>query len=373
LLDKANLEEALLDKANLKRARLRGANLSNASLSGALLTQATLDKANLSNASLSGADLSMANLNGTHIFGANLSEANLSGATLSGAQLSLANLSGANLNGATLNGAQLSMARLSEAQLSMATLNGATLNGATLNGSDLSGANLSGVNLSGATLNGARFSRALLNAETSLDGVMFSQPPTLLGVRWNGAPLDAIDWGQVSKLGDEAAINVAKTRTERVRAYRNAVRAYHGLVVALEAQGLTVPARRFRRRERLLDRRTLRQRPSTWFAYAFYTLLNLLSGQGEAPDRIFAAYAIIVGTFTGIYWVVSQQFATSSQPLKWYEALVLSLSSFHGRGFFPSQIGLGDPLAVIAAVEAVFGLFIELILIATFTNRFLNK
>ncbi|MGO8949314.1 MAG: hypothetical protein ACLQUY_17020 [Ktedonobacterales bacterium] len=59
--------------------------------------------------------------------------------------------------------------------------------------------------------------------------------------------------------------------------------------------------------------------------------------------------------------------------MQWYEALVLSLSSFHGRGFFPSQIGLGDPLAMIAAVEAVTGLFIELILIATFSNRFLNK
>ncbi len=74
------------------------------------------------------------------------------------------------------------------------------------------------------------------------------------------------------------------------------------------------------------------------------------------------------------YWAVSQQFATKTQPaLHWYEALVLSLSSFHGRGFFPSQIGLGDPLAIVAAFEAVIGLFIELILIATFSNRFLNK
>jgi hypothetical protein len=64
---------------------------------------------------------------------------------------------------------------------------------------------------------------------------------------------------------------------------------------------------------------------------------------------------------------------TSSKPLQWYEALVLSLSSFHGRGFFPSQIGLGDPLAMVAACEAVMGLFIELILIATFSKRFLNS
>jgi hypothetical protein len=37
------------------------------------------------------------------------------------------------------------------------------------------------------------------------------------------------------------------------------------------------------------------------------------------------------------------------------------------------QIRLGDPSAVLAAVEAVFGLFPELNLIATFSNRFLNR
>ena len=151
------------------------------------------------------------------------------------------------------------------------------------------------------------------------------------------------------------------------------MRAYHGLVVTLEAQGLAEQARRFRKRERTLDRQRLRTSPRMWFGYGFYSLLNLISGQGEEPGRIFIAYAIIISLFTGIYWAVSHEFPTSSQPLQWYEALVLSLSSFHGRGFFPSQIGLGDPLAMIAAVEAVTGLFIELILIATFSNRFLNK
>jgi hypothetical protein len=65
--------------------------------------------------------------------------------------------------------------------------------------------------------------------------------------------------------------------------------------------------------------------------------------------------------------------ATSSKALQWYEALVLSLSSFHGRGFFPFQIRLGDPLASVAACEAVIGLSIQLILIATFSKRFLNS
>jgi len=44
-----------------------------------------------------------------------------------------------------------------------------------------------------------------------------------------------------------------------------------------------------------------------------------------------------------------------------------------GRGFFPGSLPLGDWVARIAAGEAVIGLFIELILIATFSKRFLGN
>jgi len=56
-------------------------------------------------------------------------------------------------------------------------------------------------------------------------------------------------------------------------------------------------------------------------------------------------------------------------PLPWYEALILSVSSFHGRGFFQPLQSLGDPVAMLAAIEAVVGLFIEVIFIAAFTRR----
>lgn len=292
---------------------------------------------------------------------------------MSGADLRYAMLSKADLQGATLSGASLRRATLSEANLHGARLSEANLTEAMLSGANLTRANLSYANMNNADLSGAFLTRAFLTTETNLDGVTFSQPPVLVGARWNGAPLDDIDWAQVTRLGDDEAISKAKTRQERAEAYRGAARAYHGLVVALETQGLTEPARRFRQRERLLERRALRAQPRTCGSFLFYALLNLISGQGEAPERIFAAYALIVGTFTVLYWWVSHAWVTSSQPLRWYEALVLSLSSFHGRGFFPSQIGLGDPLAIVAAVDAVLGLFIELILIATFSNRFLNR
>ena len=52
---------------------------------------------------------------------------------------------------------------------------------------------------------------------------------------------------------------------------------------------------------------------------------------------------------------------------------MLSVSSFHGRGFFPQSITLGDTYARLAAIEAVFGLLIEISFIATFTQRFFGS
>ncbi len=42
-----------------------------------------------------------------------------------------------------------------------------------------------------------------------------------------------------------------------------------------------------------------------------------------------------------------------------HEGIIFSLTSFHGRGFFPGGISLDDPITTIAAIEAVIGLIIE--------------
>ena len=58
------------------------------------------------------------------------------------------------------------------------------------------------------------------------------------------------------------------------------------------------------------------------------------------------------------------------------DALVFSFTSFHGRGFFPglgNETTLHNPLVVLAATEAVIGLFIEISFIATFTRRFFGN
>ena len=69
-------------------------------------------------------------------------------------------------------------------------------------------------------------------------------------------------------------------------------------------------------------------------------------------------------------------FAVGHLPV-WPDAIVYSLTSFHGRGFLPSLDGqvvtLHYPLVVMAALEAIIGLLIEISFIATFTQRFFGR
>jgi hypothetical protein len=82
---------------------------------------------------------------------------------------------------------------------------------------------------------------------------------------------------------------------------------------------------------------------------------------------------VVVLGFAAAYLGVTHFLETGLSHLRWDEALVLSLTSFHGRGFFPGFLALGDWVSRVAALEAVIGLFIELILIATFSRRFLGN
>ena len=63
----------------------------------------------------------------------------------------------------------------------------------------------------------------------------------------------------------------------------------------------------------------------------------------------------------------------ASPSLPWVEALTFSVTSFHGRGFFPGVPLLADRKIQLAALEAVLGLFIEISFIATFTQRFFAR
>lgn len=208
---------------------------------------------------------------------------------------------------------------------------------------------------------------ATVLVEISLDANIW-----LGDVVWDGAQLTRVDWTQAPRLGDEQTIEEAKNRKERIEALHYAARAYHGLAVALRDQGLTIPASGYRLREQRLERRALRLEHK-YGGWLFSVLLDLVAGYGERPVRTVIAYVATVLGFAAAYFAVTHVLETQLSTLSWDEALVLSLTSFHGRGFFPGFLSLGDWVARLGAVEAVIGLFIELIFIATFSRRFLGS
>jgi uncharacterized protein YjbI with pentapeptide repeats len=275
------------------------------------------------------------------------------------------------LERADLYGSQLQGAILSESQMQDANLWQTQLQGARLRHAQLQGAYLYGAQLQGADLRAARLDEATVLSDTTLDA-----ETRLADVMWNGAPLSRVPWEQALVLGDEreawrrqSAAGAPKDSQRRLWQFQAAVRANRQLAVALRAQGLSEAADRFAYRAQVLQRQVLR-RQRRWGAAVGSWLLDALSGYGYQPVRSILAYVLIIGLFAGAY-LLNAQFA--APHLTWDEALVLSISSFHGRGFFSSGISLGDTLARLAAGEAIIGLLIEITFIATFTQRFFAR
>jgi Pentapeptide repeats (8 copies) len=287
-----------------------------------------------------------------------------------------ANLSGANLGSAKLSGARLRKAGLSGAHLTSATLSGADLLEATLSGARLAGATLSGAFLVGANLRGADLHAARMNVDTNLADARLDARTRLADVVWNGVPVTRLNWEDVDTLGDEWVAHQAKDeegkskdKARRLQDIRDAVLANRQVATLLRDQGLNEHADRFAYRAQVLQRQVLRRQRQWGRAFGSW-LLDAVAGYGYKPMRSVVAYVLIIGLFAGAY-LLNAQFA--APHLSVYEALVLSMSSFHGRGFFTSGINLGDTLAGLAAGEAILGLLIEITSIATFTNRFFAR
>jgi len=376
-LEGADLSEAQLKGANLSGAQLGGANLSRAQLEGANIYGAQLEGADLSRAQLKGADLREAQLERAELNRAQLEGADLREAQLEGASLILAQLEGADLNGAQLKGASLGGAQLERANLYGAQLEGAFLYGAQLEGADLRGAQLKGADLYRAQLKGANLSGAQLEGANLREVILGNQQrvgPQLADVQWGNTNLAVLDWSQVSILGEEykakrkSSDGQKKNKSRRLSEYQAAVRANRQLAVALQTQGLNEEASCFAYHAQRLQRIVLR-RHHKFASYLFSGFLDLIAGYGYRAGRAIIWYLLVIVGFAAAYFVFGHV------PL-FPDALVFSLMSFHGRGFFPSLSGetsLHNQLVEIAAVEAVVGLFIEISFIATFTQRFFGK
>jgi uncharacterized protein YjbI with pentapeptide repeats len=307
--------------------------------------------------------LEKANLSGTHLEGAELNWAQLKGADLSEAHLEEANLQGCHLEEARLYRAQLRGAHLFKAQL-----RGADLSWAHLEEVDLDWAHLEGTYLKGASLEGADLEQVTVGDEKHVG-------PRLVDTNWGNVNLAVVEWSQIHLLGDE---HEARQRTrdgkvkgsaERLSEYQVAVRANRQLAIVLQGQGLNEDAARFAYRAQVLQRSIL------WWqrklgAYIFSWILASLTGYGYKPERTLYWYVSVAGLFAVAYYLLGT--LSGSHPA-WYDALIVSLRNFHGRGFFSEQSTPGDPYTVLAAVEAFLGLFIEAGLIAAFAQRFFGR
>src|SRR5262249_19562058 len=160
-----------------------------------------------------------------------------------------------------------------------------------------------------------------------------------------------------------------KDRSTRRDEFRTAVRANRRLAVALQANGLSEDASRYLYRAQLLQRTTrfYEWRISQWLGS---WILAMLAGYGYRPGRSLLWYLAVIAGFAALYLNFG---VVDGHPFNLIESAVFSLTSFHGRGFFPGGLKLDDPVTVIAAIEAVIGLLIEISFIATFTQRFFGS
>lgn len=297
------------------------------------------------------------------------------------------------LEQADLKGAHLEHARLAYAHMERADLREAHLEGANLLGSDLEGAYLAGIHLEranlfnthldetflwrahleGAMLNGTHLEGARLNNLILCDEKQVG--PWMADVRWGDVNLSVVNWSQMKMLGEEYQAcqkqrnGKPKDAATRLNEYERAVRANRQLATALSSQGLNEDAAHFAYRAQKLQHVVLRRRKKIG-QYLFSGFLYMLAGYGYRPGRSVIAYFLVIGLFATTYALLGQAIHPSFSPLA---ALVFSITSFHGRGFFPGGIPLDNPITVLAALEAILGLIIEISFIATFTSRYFAK
>jgi uncharacterized protein YjbI with pentapeptide repeats len=313
----------------------------------------------------------------------------LEGADLHGAHLEGADLGAAQLEGADLGVAHVEWVRLGRTQLERTHLGGvhlewADLGEAHLEGAVLREAHLEVVYLREAHLEGADLRYTTMDSKTNLRGAELAKPLTTLerlfswlplmrrtasaslgDIRWGGlgtVDLTSVPWESVQRLGDERSARLRDGADK----HEAVVRAYRQLVAQLRAQGLSEVADRFALRAQIRQRAVL-LRTFRLPQYLFSWFLAILAGYGFRPGRTIFWYLAIVLGFMSLYLHFG---VVDGHPFRPLEALVFSLTSFHGRGFFPGGLHLDDPVTVLAAGEAVLGLLVEISFIATFTQRF---
>jgi uncharacterized protein YjbI with pentapeptide repeats len=334
-----------------RAADFREADLARVDLSHVKLGRAQLCRATLTRSNLSGAVLPMANLDR--------------------ARLQEANLSGADLRSATLHSMEAVHLWAVEARMERCDMRGAVLNEARLSNAHLDDSDLREITLTGATLLGASLKLVRLDQQSSIDEAVFDEHTRFLDILWGGTTLSRNNWNDLRKLGDEDDVPAHGERKDIAQAYRRVARTYRILSLNLRQQGMAEPADRFRMRGISWQARS-DFRLRRYGRWASTMTLRGIGGYGQTLWVPLLYYVLVVLSWTGFYLVISCHPTAEQSHLGLWDSLVYSITAFHGRGVYPSGITVGRLMTLLGALEAVIGLFIEAILVASFARRFMG-
>lgn len=421
----ADLQGVNLRYQDLGGVVLEGANLRGADLSGAYLGGANLTKAQMQGATLVGADLQGAQLKDADLQGAILTQAMLDGAILKRVNLTDANLEWANLQGADLREARLRGANFYEAWFDSnrslsyppADLQRAVLDVTTTMAHARLGNTVDGfVTVADTAWNDVNLATAAWAKLVDADGKLGDELAAEIQLRqigsrsprenhiacltyhgrrfWYAArsrplrhtlnaarSLGHVRWSRVSaprSLGRGLRSCIGRLHhrprpspdgARALHACIDAARANRQLALAFAAQGLISEATVLDYRAHLWQHKVLQltlgwKYPEYWVS----SLLLVVSGYGYKVGRSVVTYAFLILLFTAAnLWIAPLLPPHKTVPPGL--ALLLSILSFHGRGFIAGDITTKTSYSIIAAFEAVVGLVFEAIFIATLTRR----
>jgi hypothetical protein len=158
-------------------------------------------------------------------------------------------------------------------------------------------------------------------------------------------------------------------RTRAGHVFDDAVRVNTQLATELRRQGLGPEADHFAFEARLAQQRVWRLSRDWRRALANRTLRSLC-GYGFRPSLLLWWYVAVNAAAVVAYLIVDR---TKYRHPSVLDAITLSLTAFHGRGFVAYGFSnLTSPAVAIAACEAVIGLFIEATFVGTFVQRVLT-
>ena len=104
--------------------------------------------------------------------------------------------------------------------------------------------------------------------------------------------------------------------------------------------------------------------------WLFSLMLALLAGYGYRMWRILAAYLLVILLCAVAYFVLGMYY---EPHLSFLDAVLTSITAFHGRVFSEPFLHPGAPQLWVTAFEAVMGLVIEGVFITMLTQKFFGK